>query len=62
MLLRPTSGNGGLQAETIPQVDEFSPITAIFHFQGVNNYQFFIISNLFCQTTSEMIGLFRNSS
>ncbi len=24
MLLRPTSGNGGLQAETMPQVDEFS--------------------------------------
>ncbi len=49
MLLRPTGGNGELQAETMPQVDEFSPITAIFHFQGFKNYQFFIISKLLWQ-------------
>ncbi len=49
MLWRPTGGHGGLQAETMPQVDEFSPITAIFHFLGFKNYQFFIISKLFWQ-------------
>jgi len=51
MLLRTTSGNGQHQDETMPLLDEFFPMAAIFQFKASRNNNYLLFPNYYGQKT-----------